>query len=146
MQRVSELASTWAENLEISEAEAARSVTETAEALQALLPWPLVKPLAEDLHKDFERLHAHMRLMLVQALHPDHLSLAGLCLALPAFRYDPPTYLVQALDSPRLNDFRSEGQRDALALDVLDAVLFVLLFIYQPNSSTQTDHLSRQTI
>ena len=91
---MSELASTWAENLDISEAEAARSVTETAEALQALLPWPLVKPLTEDLHKDFERLHAHMRLM-----------------------------LVQALESPRLNDFRSEGQRDALALDVLDAVL-----------------------
>ena len=67
LQRVSELACTWAENLEISEAEAARSVTETAEALQALLPWPLVKPLAEDLHKDVERLHAHMRLMLVQA-------------------------------------------------------------------------------
>ena len=61
-------ATNWAENLDISDEAAARSVHETAEALQALLPWPLVQPLAEDLHKDFERLHAHMRLMLVQAL------------------------------------------------------------------------------
>jgi len=62
--------------------------------LEVALPWAVRKPLCGKMYDEFERLHAHMRLM-----------------------------LAQALVFPVLPEPLTESQQDALVLDIIDSSL-----------------------
>ena len=68
-------------------------------ALDDALPWPIRKPLSNKMYDEFERLHAHMKLMVAQALPLP-----------PTTGVPPPTPL-------------TAQQADALVLGVLDVAL-----------------------
>lgn len=67
-ERLSALAGSWAETLELGEGEARELLDGVARAISTSMPWPVARPLARKLYDESERLHAHMRLLVAQAL------------------------------------------------------------------------------
>jgi len=84
----------WSAQLERDAHEISEIVDGLLAQLESALPWAVRKPLCGKLYDEFERLHAHMRLM-----------------------------LAQALVFPLMTEPLSARQQDALVLDLIDGVL-----------------------